>query len=84
MKYADYTEAIIEPVASKWVTNGFVRDRRIALYGIDVAIAQNLSGKLELNPVIPCAGPLAVLVKKHPKETAFKFNRKTRKWRVAR
>ena len=81
-KYGDYTEAIIEPEQSKWVTDGFVSGRRIALYGIDIALVCNLDGKVELNPVIPCAGSLAKLVKSHPQETAFEFNRNNRKWRV--
>lgn len=80
-KYADYIESIISPANSKWVTDSLVRDRRVALYGIDICISMELSGKVELSPVIPCCGPLLRLVKKYPKHTAFRFNRKSRKWR---
>jgi hypothetical protein len=81
-KYADYIEALVETENVKWVTDSFCRDRRIALYGIGLAITQELSGKVNIDPVIPCAGPLGRLMQKHTTATAFKFDRSRRKWKV--
>jgi hypothetical protein len=83
-KYADYIQAIVSPTNAKWVTDNFVKDRRIALYGIDICISVELSGEVELSPVIPCAGPLSRLVQRHPSDTAFRFDRKNRRWMVQR
>jgi hypothetical protein len=79
-KYADYLTVTLD-VDAKWVTDGFVRDRRICLYGVGVALTQ-AGRKLSLDPIIPCAGPLCDLVRKYPKAQAFKFDRKKRKWRL--
>jgi hypothetical protein len=81
-RYADYLTAILD-VDAKWVTDSFTRDRRICLYGISIAITQE-GEKASIDPVIPCAGPLADLVRKHPKAVSFKFDRKRRKWRLTR
>lgn len=80
--YKDYLTAIVSTQSVKWVTDGFTKDRRIALYGLDLAIDQE-GAKVSLSPVIPCCGPLADLVRKHPKATDFRFDRNKRKWKLA-
>jgi hypothetical protein len=80
-RYADYMRAIVDADA-KWVTDSFARDRRICLYGIGIALTQEGS-KVSIDPVIPCAGPLAALVRKHPKARTFAFDRKKRTWRLS-
>jgi hypothetical protein len=76
----DYLTVIVDADA-KWVTDCFAKNRRLAFYGVQVAITQE-GKKLTLDPVIPCAGPLADLVQKYPKASRFKFDRKKRKWKV--
>lgn len=81
--YTDYLTATISGAITKWVTDSLVRDRRIVLYGIDVAIVQ-VGHKVEASPVIPCAGPLMDVINANPEHSMFSFNRKSKKWKVNR
>lgn len=79
-KYKDYLTVVLD-VDAKWVTDSLVKDRRVALYGVNIAISQ-LGNKLTIDPVIPCIGPLIRLVQKRAGKTQFRFDRKNRKWGV--
>lgn len=61
--------------ASKFVTSSFIKGRRIAFYGIGMAMTQ-YGKKLEMNPVFPCMGPLMKLVKANPKCNAYRWSGK--------
>jgi hypothetical protein len=76
----DYLNARLE-VDGKWVTDSLAKDRRIALYGVQISLTM-IDGKVMMDPVIPCLGPLAVLLQKHPKAVQFKFDKQKRNWRL--
>ena len=79
-KYGDYLTCTVMDARSKWVTDFIVRDRRICLRGIPVAISQN--GKsCHLDPVIPALSSLIKLLTKHPLWADMTWSEKTRKWR---
>ena len=59
----------------KFVTSTFVRGRRIAFYGLPVAISQH-GTKVEMSPVFPCMGPLLKLVKSNPECNEFTWTGK--------
>lgn len=77
--YPDYISAVISADV-KWVTDSFAKDRRIALYGIDVALSQEGS-ELSIDPVIPCMGQLCKLVKKYASCSVFRFDKVKQVWR---
>ena len=76
----DYIEFIAQPLASKYVSDIITHGRRIALYGINMAVIQQLDGRVEIDPVIPALGQLIRLIGKHEQFVAFKWNRKSRQW----
>lgn len=80
-KYPDYLMCVIKDERSKWVTDSLVRNRRIALYGIDVAISAH-GDKVEVGPSIPALSPLMKLIVKNPAHSSFQF--KNGKWRTVR
>jgi len=79
-RFADYITGSFEAESSKWVSDHIVKDRRIALYGIRINLCTGKNGRVEMNPEIPCMGPLMEVIKKHPYEHEFVFNKLKRKW----
>jgi hypothetical protein len=82
-QYADYITGSFEPASSKWVSDHIVRGRRIALYGIRINFCTAKNGSVEMNPEIPCMGPMMEVIKKHPQEHEFVFDKRKRKWHAA-
>jgi len=81
--YEDYLTAHLVVKSAKWVSDHISKDRRIALYGIDVAVSTGKNdGRVELSPCIPAMSPLCALIRKNPNATQFVW--KNKKWKLAK
>lgn len=80
--YPDILEAVVnEPSVSHYISDNFIRGRRIALRGIGVAVSfASDHGRVSLSPVIPCVGPALRLLQQHPKLNDITFNREKQRW----